>query len=117
MIRLCIIGISGYTGIEALRIAINHPKIQIVSLVADKNADQFIDSIYPAFSGYSLPKITKLDCVDFNKIDCVISCLPHGTSQEIIMNLYQKYKQLKIIDLSADFRFNNIILLFALILF
>jgi N-acetyl-gamma-glutamyl-phosphate reductase len=55
-------------------------------------------------SGFDLPKIISISEVDFTDIEAVFACLPHGSSQEIIINLHTQYPHLKIIDLSADFR-------------
>lgn len=106
-INVAIIGASGYTGVELIRILLNHPNVNISNLVANSNSNQNISDIYGHLSNFDLPILKKLVDVDFSLIDLVFSCLPHATSHEIILDLYNKYKNLKIIDLSADFRIDD----------
>lgn len=104
-INTIIIGASGYTGAELLRLLVNHPNVAIKALVAESNAGKAITELYPSFYAADLPDLQKLDEVSFNGIDLVFCCLPHATSQEVISKLP---KDLKIIDLSADFRLSDI---------
>jgi N-acetyl-gamma-glutamyl-phosphate reductase len=104
-IRVSIIGASGYTGVELIRILINHPHVEIVNLIAESSAGQPISDIYPHLTPYKLPNLEKLDTVKWENIDVAFCCLPHATAQAIIKDLP---KHLKIIDLSADFRLYNI---------
>ncbi len=105
-IKVAIIGATGYTGAELIRILINHPQVSIKSLIANSNVDQNLYEIYPNFSPISLPNLQKIDEVDFKQIDIAFCCLPHTTSQQVI-NKISQYKNLKIIDLSADFRLKD----------
>lgn len=112
-IRAVIIGASGYTGAELIRILLNHPAIKIVALVANQNANSQIEEIYQHLSYYNLPTIVTIDKVDFTHVDVVFGCLPHTTSQEIFYRLAFNSQgnpinsHLKFIDLSADFRLDN----------
>jgi N-acetyl-gamma-glutamyl-phosphate reductase len=105
-LKIAIIGASGYTGVELIRILLNHPNAEISALCANSNAGQKIEELYPHLNSFNLPKLNKVEEVNFNEIDVVFCCLPHATSQEIIKNLHE-IKSLKIIDLSADFRLEN----------
>lgn len=109
-LKIAIIGASGYTGAELVRILLNHPKAEITALIANSNAGQKIEEIYPHFAHYNLPALVKLDEVNFSDIDAAFCCLPHTTSQEVIAKLMadKKNSHLKIFDLSADFRLENI---------
>ncbi|MSP33297.1 MAG: N-acetyl-gamma-glutamyl-phosphate reductase [Rickettsiales bacterium] len=109
-LKIVIIGASGYTGAELIRILLNHPDAEIKALVANSNASQKIEEIYPHFGHYNLPTLVKIDEVDFADIDAVFCCLPHTTSQEVIAKLIsdKKNSHLKIFDLSADFRLENV---------
>jgi N-acetyl-gamma-glutamyl-phosphate reductase len=109
-IKIAIIGASGYTGVELIRILLNHQKAEIVNLVASANAGKEIKDIYPHLSSYNLPKIQKLEEINLKEIDLVFCCLPHATSQKIISDILidKNLDHLKIIDLSADFRLKNI---------
>jgi N-acetyl-gamma-glutamyl-phosphate reductase len=104
-INAVIIGASGYTGAELLRLLITHPQVNVVGLVAESNAGKEIAEIYPQFSALTLPKIVKLDEIDFTNVEVAFCCLPHATSQKIIKTLPD---HLKVIDLSADFRIQDI---------
>ena len=106
-IFVAIVGISGYTGIEALRLLLLHDMVEIKALCANANAGKNVAEIYPSFEQYDLPVIQKIEDVDFRLIDCAFFCLPHGASQEVILDVYQKYPNVKIIDLSADFRLKS----------
>ncbi len=104
-IEAVIIGASGYTGAELLRILLQHPDVNVQSLAAESNAGKEMAEIYPHFAAKTLPKIVKLEEVDFANVDVAFCCLPHATSQKVIKELP---KHIKIIDLSADFRIQDI---------
>ncbi len=107
-INAVVIGASGYTGSELVRILLNHQEVNITALVANSNAGKEIGEIYPQFKHFNLPALQKLEDVDFLQDDVAFCCLPHTTSQEVILVLAQNYPQLKIIDLSADFRLDDV---------
>ena len=108
-LQAAIIGASGYTGAELIRILLNHKKVEIATLVANSNAGQKIEQLYPHLVHYNLPDLKRVDEIDFSKIDVVFGCLPHTTSQETFKKLLAdpKNSHLKIIDLSADFRLED----------
>lgn len=108
-INIAIIGASGYTGVELIRILSNHPFAEIKSLIANSNAGQNIEDIYQHLSHFSLPKLKKIEETDFKEIDVAFCCLPHTTAGEVIKSLLENpnYSHLKIIDLSADFRLED----------
>lgn len=103
--NIAILGASGYTGAELLRLLLPHPQAQIVALTAEKNAGQPLTAVLPHLRGHDLPGLCKIDAVDFSTIDVVFCALPHGTTQEVVVALP---RNLKIIDLSADFRLADI---------
>jgi len=105
MIQAVIIGASGYTGIELVRLLMHHPEVTIAALCANQKAGQAMHDIYPHLEGQDLPPLVTADAVDWAHIDVAFCCLPHGTSQEVILEIPEK---VKIIDLSADFRLRNI---------
>jgi len=100
-IAIAIIGASGYTGAELIRILMQHPYVKIVALTGDSQAGKDIGEVYPHLRFKGLPALVKQEQVDFSKIDLAFCCLPHGTSQAIIVDLP---KDVNVIDLSADFR-------------
>ena len=103
--NIAILGASGYTGIEAIRLLVNNSNYNIVALTADSNAGMSVSEVYPHMSRINLPDFKKIEDINFSKIDAVISCLPHGKSQKILSSLP---KNIKICDLSADFRFGDV---------
>lgn len=100
-IKTAILGASGYTGAELLRLLEHHPHVAITALTGDSQAGKAMADVYPHLRHRNLPKLVKHTEVDFSKVDLVFCCLPHGTTQEIIAGLPAN---VKIVDLSADFR-------------
>lgn len=108
-IKAAVIGASGYTGAELIRILLNHPYVEISALIANSNAGQKIEQLYPHLAPYDLPNLVKIDQVNFSEIDVAFGCLPHTTSQQVFAEILQdpNNSHLKVIDLSADFRLND----------
>jgi N-acetyl-gamma-glutamyl-phosphate reductase len=104
-VRIAILGASGYTGAELIRLLEQHPHAEIVALTADRSAGKPIASVFPHLAGKKLPALVKNDEVDWKGVDLVFCALPHGTTQEVIAALPQ---HLRIVDLSADFRLANL---------
>ncbi|KAL2347852.1 hypothetical protein Fmac_001852 [Flemingia macrophylla] len=104
-VRVGILGASGYTGSEVIRLLANHPQFGIALMTADRKAGQPISSVFPHLSTQDLPDLIAIKDANFSDVDAVFCCLPHGTTQEIIKGLP---KHLKIVDLSADFRLKDI---------
>jgi N-acetyl-gamma-glutamyl-phosphate reductase len=100
-VRIAILGASGYTGAELLRLLAHHPNAEIAALTADRQAGKTIGAVFPHLARYPLPVLVAIPEVDWSKIDFVFCCLPHGTTQEVIAGLP---RHLRILDLSADFR-------------
>lgn len=100
-IRIAVLGASGYTGADLVRLALNHPQVEIVALAANQKAGQTMADIWPHFAPYpALPRLIRADAVDWSQVDAVFGCLPHAASAELLSTL----KDTRIIDLSADFR-------------
>ena len=104
-INIAILGASGYTGAELLRLLLPHPFARLVALTAEKNAGQPVAAVLPHLAGRGLPDLCRIDAVDFDKVDLVLCALPHGTTQDVIAALPPR---VRIVDLSADFRFADI---------
>ena len=105
-LKIAVIGATGYTGLDLVHILSKHPKVEISYLCATKNLGKKI-SYFDKRIKKALPKITSITNINFNKLDLVFLSLPNGEAQKIIRILYKKYKRLKFIDLSADFRIRN----------
>ncbi len=104
-ISVSIIGGSGYTGAELIRLISKHPHFQLNQVVANRNAEKKIQDIFPHLRHLNLPNFIKFDQMDFDNVDLIFCALPHATSQEIIVKVPEGKK---IIDLSADFRLESI---------
>ena len=102
--KIGIIGASGYTGAELIRLIETHPKMEAVALVGNTKAGSSISDIFSHLSHTKLPNLTNFEETNFEEIDLCFCALPHKTSQEVIDQLP---KNLKVIDLSADFRLRN----------
>ena len=102
--KVAIIGASGYTGAELIRLIATHPEIEIAALGANSKAGQTIAQVFPHLRHLNLPPLVTMDQIDFDQIDLCFCALPHKTSQEVISQLP---KTLKIVDLSADFRLRD----------
>ncbi len=130
-IRIGILGASGYTGAELVRLLARHPNADIVVMTADSHAGEPYEQVYPHLGGLDLPALVKVDEVEWAgiEIDLVFCGLPHGATQEIIAGLMHKTGHSvidevlregpgdaaaaiqgspRVIDLSADFRLDSI---------
>ena len=129
-LRIAILGASGYTGAELVRLLANHPNAEIVLMTADRHAGQSYDRVFPHLGGMDLPDLISIDEVEWAGLDVdVVFCgLPHGTTQEVIAGILHDTGrdmvdemlhettgdlaaatpgQPRVIDLSADFRLDD----------
>ncbi len=102
--NIAILGASGYTGAELVRLIATHPSMRIAALAANSKAGQSMAEVFPHLRHLDLPDLVTIDQIDFSGIDLCFCALPHATSQEVIAGLP---KDLKIVDLSADFRLRD----------
>ena len=102
--KIAILGASGYTGAELVRLIANHPMLSVVALSADRKAGHSMADVFPHLRHLDLPTLCKIEQIDFKEIDLCFCALPHATSQAVIAALPNG---LKIVDLSADFRLDD----------
>lgn len=102
--RIAILGASGYTGAELVRLIATHPSMRIVALSADRKAGLAMSEVFPFLRHLDLPRLQKIDEIDFSTVDLCFCALPHATTQEVVAKLP---KTLRIVDLSADFRLRD----------
>jgi N-acetyl-gamma-glutamyl-phosphate reductase len=102
--NIAILGASGYTGAELVRLIALHPNMTIAALAADRKAGMQMCDVFPHLRHLDLPVLTRIDEIDFSRIDLCFCALPHKTSQEVIAALP---RDLRIVDLSADFRLRD----------
>ena len=106
MIRVAIVGASGYAGAELVRILTGHPEAEIAVLTSRQFAGVRFDQIYPAMAGR-----VDLVCEDYSaervcdRADIIFMALPHKLPMTFVPDILRNGK--KVIDLSADFRFND----------
>ncbi len=108
MVSVSIIGGTGYTGNELLRLLAYHPKVEIENITSRKNKGIKITKVHSNLRGiknYDNLKFTDINPEDIDS-DIVFCATPHGASMNIVPKLYDK--GIKIIDLSGDYRFENI---------
>ncbi len=105
MIRVGVVGGTGYTGVELLRILANHPEAEIVAITSRAEQGVRVDELYPNLRGhydlqFSLPDVDLLaDC------DVVFFATPHNVAMNMVAELFAR--DVKIVDLSADFRIRD----------
>ncbi|GAB4301450.1 MAG: N-acetyl-gamma-glutamyl-phosphate reductase [Roseovarius sp.] len=102
--KIAILGASGYTGAELVRLIATHPGMEIAALGANSKAGQPMAGVYPHLRHLDLPDLVEIDEIDFAGIELCFCALPHKTSQQVIAALP---RDLRIIDLSADFRLRD----------
>ena len=102
--RIAILGASGYTGAELVRLIATHPSFEIAALSADRKAGQPMGAVFPHLHHLNLPVLCRIEDIDFGAIDLCFCALPHATSQSVIKALPG---DLKVVDLSADFRLRD----------
>jgi N-acetyl-gamma-glutamyl-phosphate reductase len=104
--QIGVLGASGYTGAELLRLLVSHPRVEITLLSADRKAGQEIGAVFPQLAHRALPKLVAIDDVDWAGagLDLAFCGLPHATTQKVIQKLLAAAPRTKVADLSADFR-------------
>jgi N-acetyl-gamma-glutamyl-phosphate reductase len=107
--RIAVLGASGYTGADLVRLALGHPKLTISALTADRKAGQPLARTFPHLAPYPLPDMASIDAVDWSGVDVVFACLPHAATAATVKELaaQEGLDRLRIIDLSADFRLRD----------
>jgi len=102
--NIAILGASGYTGAELVRLIATHPHLRIAALSADRKAGQQMADVFPHLRHLDLPTLVKMEEIDFSAIDLVFAALPHGLSQALVRDLPDS---VKVVDLGADFRLRD----------
>src|SRR6267142_4552841 len=107
--KIGVLGASGYTGAELVRLLLRHPKVEIVLLTADRKAGLPIGEVFPQFAPYDLPKLVSIESIDWAKaaLDLVFCALPHATTQKVLKDLLSKEPGTRVVYLSVDFRLED----------
>ena len=105
-INIAVIGATGYTGLDLIFMLSKHPKVKILNLCATKNLGKKI-SFFDKRIKKKLPEISSIKKVNWMNLDLVFLSLPNGEAQKLVKKIYFRNKNLKFIDLSADFRISD----------
>ena len=106
MIRVAVVGATGYAGAELVRILAGHPQVELTAVTSRQYAGRAMGEVFPALAG----KVS-LACEAFDadavaaKADAAVLALPHELSMSVVPDLLER--GLRVVDLSADFRFND----------
>ncbi|HYG86560.1 MAG TPA: N-acetyl-gamma-glutamyl-phosphate reductase [Azospirillum sp.] len=103
-VRIGILGASGYTGADLVRMLLRHPAAELRALTAERQAGKPMAEVFPHLGRYPLPDLVKIEDVRWDQLDVVFCALPHGTTQEIVAGIPNG---IKVVDLSADFRLSD----------
>ena len=104
--RVGIVGATGYTGVELLRLVVQHPEVEVTVLTSQKYAGVPIDQVFPSLTGRLQIKCEEITIDRISqKTDFIFTAVPHKTAMETVPLFYQKGK--RVVDLSADFRIKD----------
>jgi N-acetyl-gamma-glutamyl-phosphate reductase len=109
MTRVAVVGATGYAGAELVRILAGHPKVKLAALTSRQHSGKIFSHVYPSMAG-----IVDMPCEEFSadslaeSVDLIFTALPHKLPMEIVPPLLKK--GIRIVDLSADFRFSDVTL-------
>jgi N-acetyl-gamma-glutamyl-phosphate reductase len=103
MVKVAIIGASGYTGFELMRLSVQHPQIELVAVSSEKFSGKAVGQVFPSLgTTVQLTFQSLAEQKDLSAADFVFSALPHREAMGVVPRLIQQGK--KVVDLSADFR-------------
>lgn len=105
MISVGIVGGTGYTGVELVRILLRHPNVQIKALTSRTEAGMRVDAMFPSLRGLTDLEFSNVDQDVLNQCDVVFFATPHGVAMKQARDLVDA--GVKVIDLAADFRLKN----------
>jgi len=108
-VKVAIVGASGYTGAELLRLLLHHTLVEVVYVTSRQFEGKGLTEVFPHLSGsyYENLVFESYNPDRFLEVELAFLCLPHGASFPIVKELYYRNPKLKIVDFSADFRFKN----------
>lgn len=103
--KIGIIGATGYTGSELVRILTNHPDVEITMITSESRAGELFSDVHPFLQGIADQKLVSMNQIDDYELDLVFLALPHGVSMDFVKRFKDRF--FKIIDLSGDFRLSS----------
>ncbi len=106
MLKVAIVGASGYTGVELIRLLINHQEAEITAVTSEQSAGKSIATVFPSLNGVFERTLEPLVVDEIaSKADLVFTALPHQKAMDVVPQFLKAGK--KVIDLSADFRIKD----------
>jgi N-acetyl-gamma-glutamyl-phosphate/LysW-gamma-L-alpha-aminoadipyl-6-phosphate reductase len=106
MLKIGIIGGSGYVGSELLRLLLLHPEVEVTMVTSRQNAGEYVFNTHPNLRGITQLKFVPIDVAELSKnCELVFTATPHGGAVNLVPKLLEA--GLKVIDMSADFRLKN----------
>ncbi len=106
MISVGIVGGTGYTGVELLRLLLRHPNVQVAVLTSRTEAGRRVNDMFPSLRGQTDLKYSDLDIQELKKCDVVFFATPHGVAMKHAEELVAA--NTKVVDLAADFRLQDL---------
>ena len=106
MISVGIVGGTGYTGVELLRLLLSHPNVQVTTLTSRTEAGRRVDDMFPSLRGHTDLQFSDLDLEVLKTCDVVFFATPHGVAMKHAEELVAA--NTKVIDLAADFRLQDL---------
>src|SRR4029434_849010 len=96
--RIAVLGASGYTGAELVRLLLRHPRVEIALLTADRRAGQEMGAVFPQFAPFGLPRLVSIEETDWTAaaLDVAFCALPHATTQKVIGDLLDKAPETRV---------------------
>jgi N-acetyl-gamma-glutamyl-phosphate reductase len=106
MTRVAILGATGYTALELIKLLLRHPEVEITTLTSRQEGSPHVASVHPSLAGRLDLRLEDMGAVAVaSRADCVFSCLPHGVSATVAPHLLGAGA--KLIDFSADYRLDD----------
>ena len=105
MIKVGIVGGTGYTGVELLRILVNHPEVELKVITSRSEAGMPVADMYPSLRGHTDLAFSVPDVADLAECDAVFFATPHGVAHSMAAEILNTGA--RVLDLSADFRLQD----------
>ncbi|GFO61876.1 N-acetyl-gamma-glutamyl-phosphate reductase [Geomonas silvestris] len=106
MLKVAVVGASGYTGVELLRILYAHPEVAVTCVTSEQNAGKPVSAVFPTLRGRIDLVLENLEPAGISeKVDVVFTALPHKAAMEVVPTFLKMGKD--VVDLSADYRLRD----------
>ena len=106
MVRVAVLGATGYTGLELIKILLRHSEVEISALTSRQDGQPHVATVHPQLAGRIDQRLENIDPATVaSRADCVFSCLPHGSVARVVPHLLDA--GVRVVDLSADYRLDD----------